>query len=110
MQMRQSLLHTEKHYSNINELQILTNHTDEWFGGWRLKPNPTKSQFVIYNHNITPTSPTITIRGITKKPNTSMKYQGIHIDSKLNLNLHTKLIKRKVISRAKYFRQLTMAS
>lgn len=89
------------------KLQTLVDQTQAWFNKWRLKANPKKSAFIIFNHHPTDTSPTIKIEDKTIKPKTSAKYLGIQIDSKLNFNQHTQLIKKKCQTRAKHFRTLT---
>ena len=41
------------------------------------------------------------------KPQAFAKYLGIEIDNKLNFNRHTKIIKKKIITRVRHFRALT---
>ena len=99
------------HNSNITSalysLQLLMDQTMTWFNQWRLKPNPIKSQFLIFNHHIKPNSPTININNHAIKPQSSAKYLGINIDQKLNFNYHTQTIKTKCVTRGKHFRSLT---
>ncbi|XP_045476244.1 uncharacterized protein LOC123681898 [Harmonia axyridis] len=88
------------------KLQELLDELSNWFRKWRMKINPDKSQFIIFDHKISPASPTLKINGKSIKPVPAIKYLGMNIDCKLNFNLHTKLMKRKTISRAKYFSKL----
>ncbi|KAJ8971651.1 hypothetical protein NQ317_015340 [Molorchus minor] len=37
----------------MENLQTTMNGVEEWFNDWRLQPNPTKSQLIIFNHNPT---------------------------------------------------------
>ena len=91
----------------INALQSSTNETIQWCNNWRLKINPDKSQLIIFNHNISDTSPTLQISNHRLRPLTSVKYLGIKLDQKLNFNSHTKEMKKKMITRVKHFRSLT---
>lgn len=91
----------------VEKLQTLMDNTQSWFNKWRLQPNPTKSQFMIFNHTPKNSSPTVSITNHLLKPLTSIKYLGIHLDNKLNFNLQTKIIKKRTTSRAKHFRCLT---
>lgn len=99
--------HNHSILSAMQSLQNLMNRTSTWFKQWRLKANPTKSQLIIFNHNPSFQSPTISIDGqiIHAKPN--VKYLGVTLDHKLNLNQHSKNIKKHCITRAKHFRSLT---
>lgn len=87
-------------------LQNLIQKTTIWFNKWRLKPNPAKSRFIIFNHNPGPNSPTLNMYNHLLYPKTSTKYLGIIIDHKINFNSHTAQIKRNIISRSKHFRCL----
>lgn len=89
------------------ELQRLSLLTENWFKKWRLKHNPNKSQFIIFYHTPKPTSPTIDLGNVSVVPLTHIKYLGVQIDSKLNFKCHFNATKKRVISRAKYFRSLT---
>lgn len=91
----------------IENLQVKIIETEEWFNKWRLIPNPSKSQFLIFNHVVSNTSPTISIGNHLVSPSRSAKYLGITLDHKLNFNTHTAETKRTVIKRAKHFRSLT---
>lgn len=91
----------------IENLQLKILETEEWFNKWRLIPNPSKSQFIIFNHHISNTSPTISIGNQHISPSPSAKYLGINLDHKLNFNMHTAAVKNKVKKRAKHFRSLT---
>ena len=101
------LAHNTTLNNTINSLQQLLENTTTWFKLWRLKPNPNKSQFVIFNHLIKQTSPSIFLNNHTIRAQPSAKYLGITIDQKLNFNQHTKAIKSKCTTRAKHFRSLT---
>ena len=78
-----------------------------WFNKSRLKPNPTKSKLVIFNHTISGRSPCVNMYRRAIKPSPATKYLGINIDSKPNFNLHTKTVKSKTIARASHFRKIT---
>lgn len=91
----------------IQNLQSLVDGVCEWFLRWRMKPNPEKSQYIIFYHRISTSSPSIVMKGIKIVPTHSIKYLGVQIDNKLNFNLHTKMMKKKTISRAKHFSKLT---
>lgn len=93
--------------STIGQLQALTDNTMTWFHKWRIKPNPSKSQLIIFNHNIKDNSPTINIINRQISPQNTIKYLGITIDNKLNFNKHTKIIQSKATARANHFRSLT---
>lgn len=62
---------------------------------------------MIFNHTPSNFSPTINLAHNHIRPVSNVKYLGIHLDQKLNLNHHTKLVKRKITSRGKLFRSLT---
>lgn len=87
----------------IEKLQHLLNNTLTWFNKWRLKPNPTKSHLIIFNHTPTPNSPSLLMNNHRIIPETSAKYLGISLDNKLNFKNHMVQIKKNVISRAKHF-------
>lgn len=90
-----------------DRLQELLGNTVFWFNKWKLKPNPAKSQLIIFNHKICRNSPTVTMYNQQIHPVSNAKYLGIHIDNKMNLNGHTALVKKSIISRAKHFSSLT---
>lgn len=91
----------------VKKLQDLLEYIQNWFKKWRMKINIEKSQFIIFDHRISTTSPTLQLEGKTIQPAASIKYLGVQIDNKLNFNLHTKNLKKKAISRAKHFSKLT---
>lgn len=99
--------HNTNLQNTIRELQHLITNTETWFNRWRLKPNPLKSQLLIFNHVPIPTSPKVTITNELINPSTTAKYLGVHLDQKLNFNHHTGLMKKRINSRAKHFRVLT---
>lgn len=99
--------HNNSVSSTVIKLQQLMDRTTTWFNLWRLKANPLKSQFIIFNHNESNNSPTISINGRILKNKSSATYLGIHLDHKLNFNHHTKILKKKCITRGKHFRSLT---
>ena len=101
------IAHANSLKQTIENLQELMNTTLTWFHQWRLHPNPTKSQFIIFHHNIKDNSPTIKIANLEIQPKVSAKYLGIIIDNKMNFNQHTSNIKKRTIARAKHFRNLT---
>uniref|UniRef100_A0A6P7H843 Uncharacterized protein LOC114348361 n=1 Tax=Diabrotica virgifera virgifera TaxID=50390 RepID=A0A6P7H843_DIAVI len=74
---------------------------------WRLTITPSKTKLIIFNHRIQDHSPTINICDNIIKPSQTVKYLGIEIDNKLKFNHHTAVIKRKIVTRAKHFRNLT---
>ncbi|KAL3285908.1 hypothetical protein HHI36_000426 [Cryptolaemus montrouzieri] len=86
----------------------MMNKLEMWLSKWRLKPNPRKSQYIIFHHKISQNSPSITIKGIAKKPTAEIKYLGVEVDNKMNFNKYTKAIKKRTISRAKTFTKLTV--
>lgn len=91
----------------IGIMQDLVEEVQGWFQKWRLKPNPKKSQFMIFYHNHKPTSPTVNLINTVIKPSQTIKYLGVQIDNKINFKNHLSITKKKVITRAKYFRSLT---
>lgn len=94
----------------IEQLQELMRKIEVWFRIWRLKPNPTKSQFIIFNHRLSSSSPTISICNEQKNPQQAIKYLGVYVDSKMNFNQHTSQMKKKTISRAKHFSRLVIGN
>lgn len=91
----------------IDNLQTMINDTEKWFKTWRLQLNPNKARFIIFNHRISMGSPYISILNTRIQPSLSAKYLGIDLDHKCNLKQHTKLLKRRITTRAKLFRSLT---
>lgn len=103
-----ALIAHEKSINSTNEkIQTMMNDTQLWLNKWRLQVNPLKSQYVIFNHTPSINSPTIAINGLRIQPASTGKYLGVNLDNKLNFNYHTKMVKRKTITRAKHFRALT---
>lgn len=100
--------HGENMEKCIINLQELMDKTEIWFRIWRLKPNPEKSQFIIFGHKPSPSSPIVKVCNQHKTIQQSIKYLGVHIDQKLNFNQHTYLMKKKAISRAKCFSKLVI--
>jgi hypothetical protein len=94
--------HSNNLRNAMEQLESLVEPTVQWFHRWRLKPNPKKSQLLIFHHKISENSPTITMCG-TK----SIPCRVVYIDAKLNFNKHTDVMKQNVIARAKDFRSLT---
>lgn len=90
-----------------NKLQEFTAEMSTWFSHWRLQINPAKCQFLLFNHTLSANSPNISVANQQVHPTSSAKYLGVHIDNKLNFKHHTNILKRKTVSRAKYFRGLT---
>lgn len=88
-------------------LQISVNNITTWFNKWRLKPNPDKSQLLIFNHRISQKSPKIIMSGVEIKPKQQVKYLGVHLDHKLNFNQHLQKSKSKLLCRASHFRSIT---
>lgn len=101
------LAHGKSLNDAISKLELLKNNTINWFNKWRLKPNPEKSHMILYYHKPSRQSPSISIYNYVLRPQTNLKYLGLHIDNKLNFNLHASNIKKKVISRAKHFSGLS---
>lgn len=99
--------HHKSLQSCIQNIQMKTNKTIEWMMKWRITPNPTKTNLIIFNHQIKHNSPTITVQNNIITPSIHTKYLGIEVDNKLNFNLHTQVIKSKAIARARHFRGLT---
>lgn len=100
--------HSNKLEKVMENLQNLIDTTTLWFNKWRLKPNPSKSHLIIFNHIPSNTSPTLTLYNHTLRPEISTKYLGVIFDNKINFNLHTSQVKKKIIARAKHFRSLTI--
>ena len=84
--------HSGNMTSTVEILQTLMDNTQIWFNTWRLQPNPTKYQFLIFNHTPKNSSPTVSISNHQLQPLTSVKYLGFHLENELNFNLHTKQI------------------
>lgn len=101
------MAHGKNIRATIEKLQELSDLLIVWFKKWRLRPNPRKSQFIIFFHTPSPTSPTINIHNHTLYPETSVKYLGIKMDNKINFNHHTKSVKKNTISRARHFSSLS---
>lgn len=99
--------HSSNIEATVNNLQHLMAQTEIWFNKWRLKTNPNKSQFIIFNHNPDERFPKVNINNYEIKAQTIIKYLGVHFDQKLNFNHHTKVTKKKCQTRAKHFRALT---
>lgn len=99
--------HNSSITSTLTKLQQLMDRTLTWFNLWRLKANPLKSQLIVFNHSQTNNSPTISINGQIVENKPTANYLGMHLDHKLNFNHHTKLVKKKCITRGKHFRSLT---
>lgn len=99
--------HNKNISKTVEALQQLMNKTIIWFNKWRMKPNPLKSQYIVFNHKASPSTPTITIDNNTIYCQSEVKYLGVTIDNKLNFNKHVKLIKKKCITRSRHFRSLT---
>lgn len=91
----------------IESLQNSANNIMVWFNKWRLKPNPRKSQLIIFNHKITHQSPKIHLLNVEISPVQTAKYLGINIDNKLNFNHHLQQCKNKMTHRASHFRSIT---
>lgn len=92
----------------VKQLQELMRKIEIWFSTWRLKPNPAKSQFIIFNHRLSSNSPTIFIGSEQKHPQQAIKYLGVYVDNKMNFNQHTKQMKKKISFRAKHFSKLVI--
>lgn len=101
------LAHGKSLQKTISKVQDLTDATADWLNRWRLQANPTKSQLLIFNHKINNNSPSITLNNHKVKPTPSSKYLGMYIDQKLTFRHHSQLIKKKIKTRAKFFRALT---
>lgn len=101
------IAHGDSLDQTIEKIQNLTEVIERWFQNWRLKPNPKKSQFIIFHHTLKPTSPSVVLINTIIKPSQSIKYLGIQIDNKINFKNHLNITKKKVTTRAKYFRSLT---
>ena len=101
------IAHNRTLSSAIQRLQRLSDKCIVWFNKWRLKPNPTESILIIFNHTISERSPCINMYRQAIKPSSATKYLGMNIDSKLNFDLHTQNVKSKNIVRASHFRKIT---
>lgn len=91
----------------IQSLQQLIFKIEEWFHRWKMKPNPNKSQFIIFYHTPKPSSPTVELANMHIKPTSIIQYLGLQIDHKLNFKNHFTIIKKRITTRAKYFKSLT---
>jgi hypothetical protein len=91
----------------MEQLESLVEPTVQWFHGWRLKPNPKKSQLLIFHHKTSENSPTITMCCTKSIPCRVVKYLGVYINAKLNFNKHTEVMKQNAIAKVKHFRSLT---
>lgn len=91
----------------ISGLQILLNKTVSWFNNWRLKPNPLKSQFIIFNYKSSDLDAKLTIGNRQPNNQIAVKYLGITLDNKLNFKQQSQVMKKQCISRAKFFSALT---
>ncbi|KAK9872161.1 hypothetical protein WA026_016215 [Henosepilachna vigintioctopunctata] len=74
----------------IEQLQELTDNTVEWMKLWRMQPNPTKSELIIFNHKLRNDSPRIKLIDNWIKPSQKCKYLGVQIDNKLQFKNHIK--------------------
>lgn len=101
------IAHNKTFHKVAENLQTLTNATCSWFNKWRLKPNPRKTHFILFNHHTSPSSPEINMYQHTLRPENNINYLGITFDNKINFNAHFELKKKKMISRAKHFNSLT---
>lgn len=101
------IAHDNSIRTTTSKLQDLCNSTMQWFCKWRLKPNPMKSHFILFNHTPNLNSPDIHLFNHQLHPQQSIKYLGIHIDNKINFNKHTQETKKKTIARAKHFKCLS---
>lgn len=95
------LSHNENIRGRIEKLQELMNKTELWCCIWRLKPNPQKSEFIIFENRPSMNSQSIEVCGERKVVQQSIKY--IQIDQRMNCNQHTNSMKKKAIAQAKYF-------
>lgn len=91
----------------ISTLQTQLNRCELWLSTWRLEANPLKSQLLIFHHKIKNTSPSVTLSNHRILPSSTAKYLGINLDNKLNFKHHTNLLKKRTVTRSKYFRHLT---
>lgn len=100
------IAHDKSINAAMENLQNLADATSLWFNKWRLKPNPSKSHLIIFQHTPSRNSPSLNIYNQTIHAEVSTKYLGITIDNKINFNSHTANVKKNIISRAKHFRGL----
>lgn len=72
-------------------LQISLDTTMEWFEKWKLRLNATKCEAKVFTLRKLHLPPNIVINNTEiewNPPDRSVKYLGIHLDQKLNWNLH----------------------
>ena len=101
------IAHGTNPHDAIEKLQLATNGTLAWMNKWRITPNPSKFQLIIFNHSLNDYSPVIKIeQNFEIKPSDRVKYLGVWLDSKLNFNLNTKVSKQHCVNRAKHFKSL----
>lgn len=101
------VIHEKSLKKAMESLQERIVALEKWFNNWRIQPNPSKSQLILFNHRLTDTSPTISMCGITIQPQPTAKYLGITLDNKLNFRIHATLSKKRATQRARYFRSLS---
>ena len=101
------IAHGKTLQETISKLQLLLDKTVTWFNKWRLKPNPSKSQYIIFNHKLSDHSPKLTIANNILSSKCMVKYLGVILDYKLNFNQQSQLVKKQCVSRARHFRVLT---
>lgn len=100
------IVHHNTLKQTIGALQNLVSNVENWFGKWRLKPNPTKSRLIIFNHKTNAHSPKIQLCGTDISPSNNVKYLGISIDNKINFQEYLRYVKKKTIARAACFAAL----
>lgn len=82
--------HSDIHVAQQN-LQNSVDTLVEWFGKWRFKLNASKCEAKIFTLRRPHPPPNITINDTIiewNPPDQSIKYLGIHLDQRLNWNLH----------------------
>ena len=101
------IAHDKTILTAANKLQALSLSLMQWFCKWRMKPNPSKSKLIFFNHTTNANSPKIRLFNHQLSPVPSVKYLGMQLDNKINYNKHTQQTKNKTIARANHFRCLS---
>ena len=104
------ITHDYNRATAVSEIQRLIDLVCEWFRKWHIKINPSKTQFLIFNHRVNENSPTVRVDNEVVSPASHAKYLGINLDHQLNFRLHGKRVKQSTITRANYFKCLSTAN
>lgn len=84
----------------VNNLQKQIDLLQPWFDEWKVSINPSKTNTILFSHKQKQNSKKLIIQNTEIPWSNSIKYLGIHIDSKLNFSKHVKI----TINKTKYVR------